>query len=226
MRTENNIFASSTVQVANDAVWDVLYPSLQSFVRALVFSFRVPLWQGQEHDVAEDIVQEVMLRLIKYTQKAERGEAIPIHSLERFMRVIASNCCKDRRRRDRRLVRLSSDEDSSEIILDVESQVDPSERAIEQTYQAWLFTQIAHEVAHFPDKQREALLIDLAQRMHFGTQATSLQTAFLKAGIDIQAYHYPLPEDDRERKRHTTLLSYAYKRLAHVLRTQVLTTAS
>jgi hypothetical protein len=142
------------------------------------------------------------------------------------MRVIASNICKDRRRRDRHLIRLISGGGSSENVLNGENQMDPLESATQQMYQAWLFTQIAHQIAHFPNKQREALLIDLAQRMHFGTQVSQLQTALVKAGIDMQAYHHPLPKDNRERKRHAALLSYAYKRLANILRTTVLMSAS
>lgn len=123
-------------------------------------------------------------------------------------------------------MRLTSESGSPDVVANGESQVDPVEFAIEQLYQGWLFTQIAQQIAHFPGKQQEALLVDLAQRMQFGTQATPLQKALLQVGIDIQVYCHPLPEDIKERKRHTALLSYAYKRLAHSLRTLVLTDAS
>lgn len=76
---------------------------------------------------------------------------------------------------------------------------------------------IAHEIVHFPLKQRQAILIDLANRMHFGAEPTPLQTAFLQVGIDLQEYRLSLPTDPIERSRHASLLSYAYKRLGQLV---------
>ena len=46
-------------------------------------------------------------------------------------------------------------------------------------YQEGLFKLVAREVNAFPDKQRQAILIDLANCMSFDTQLTPLQKAFL-----------------------------------------------
>ena len=86
----------------------------------------------------------------------------------------------------------------------------------ENVYQELLFQLVAHEIARFPDKQRKALLIDLANRMCFDTPPTSLQKAFLEEGIQLQQYQQPLPADPQERGRHVSILSYAYRRVAHL----------
>ena len=85
-------------------------------------------------------------------------------------------------------------------------------------YIGWLFTQIAHVVARFPDGTRTALLIDLANRMYFEDgQPTALQLAFLNAGIRLQDYQDLLPEDPAAKSRHASLLTVAYKRLAKMI---------
>jgi len=45
--------------------------------------------------------------------------------------------------------------------------VDPAEEGLENVYLETLFRNVAREVAAFPDKQRRAILIDMATRMHF-----------------------------------------------------------
>src|SRR5439155_1104437 len=82
----------------SEDIWDTLYPSLQSLARYLVYALRIPVWQGQEEDMIEDIVQETARRLLERVRKAERGEAEPIHCLKHMMIVIAKNYCKDLRR--------------------------------------------------------------------------------------------------------------------------------
>src|SRR5258707_334568 len=87
-----------TLDFHSDAVWGKVYPSLQSFALHLVLAFHVTAWRGQETEIAEDIVQETMKRLLEYAQKAERGEVKPIYSLEHLMRITATNYCRDLRR--------------------------------------------------------------------------------------------------------------------------------
>ena len=208
---------NSTSDMYGDTAWNDLYPSLRSLARRIVFSSQVPAWRGQEYDIAEDLVQETMRRLIEYAQKVELGNATPIHSLECLMRVIACNYGKDLRRHDLRQVHMTSDDDAYDIYTIMEISVDPSEVAIENIYQEGLFTLIACEIARFPKKQRVALLIDLASRMSFDTPPTPLQEAFLKVGMRLQAYRQPLPSDRVGRNRHASLLSQAYKRLTLLL---------
>lgn len=220
MITCSTSYKNAALNASSDVTWSDLYPSLRSLAHRLVFSFHIPCWQGQEYDIAEDIVQETMRRLIEYAQKVELGDAIPIRSLECLMRVIACNYCKDLRRHDLRLVHMTSDDDAYDIYTMMEISVDPSEVATENIYQEGLFTLIACEIARFPEKQRVALLIDLASRMSFDTPPTPLQEAFLKVGMRLQEYRGPLPSDRVGRNRHASLLSQAYKRLTLLLDVQ------
>lgn len=212
--TSNSPSDFTKVNAESDSMWEALYPLLRSFALYLVFSFKTPAWQGQENDVAEDIVQETMLHLLIYAHKAARGEAAPIRSIEHLMKSIASNYCKDLWRHDRRFIPIPPDAALYEGTGDIESGRFYEECVIEKIYQDWLFMLVAHEVAHFPNKQKEALLIDLANRMSFEGEPTALQEAFHQVEIYVQRYQSPLPRDSRERTQHSSLLSYAYKRLA------------
>lgn len=198
----------------SDSTWKKLYPLLESLARYFVYSSHVSSWQGQENDIVEDVVQETVRRMIEYARKSERGEAPPIHSLKSMMRVVAQNYCKDMKRHDRRLLRIQPQDASPQLHASLRNQVSLVEMGTENVYQESLFKLVACEIAGFPVKQRTALLIDLANRMQFGTQPTALQKAFLDVGIDLQQYRRPLPADPQERSRHVSLVTCAYKRIA------------
>jgi DNA-directed RNA polymerase specialized sigma24 family protein len=199
----------------SDSVWRELYPSLLSFARSLVFSFRVSSWRGQEEDIVQDIVQETTRRLIERLQKAERGERTQVQSLQAMMFTIAQNYCRDLRRRDIRLTRIDFDdptaswngEDDQTCLVDV---------AIENAFLESLFLLIAWEIARFPPKLGQALLIDLVSRMSFDAEPTKLQEAFLKVGIQLRDYQNCVPHQPRDRRNHAALLYYAYKRIAQL----------
>lgn len=211
-----NLPASNTdsIDLSNDITWRKLYPVLESLAKYFVYSQRVPSWQGQENDIVADIVQETWRRIIERSRKAERGEAPPIYSLKSMMTVIAHNYCKDLRRHDRRLLRIQPQDASLQTLLPVRDQPCLLESGTENVYQESLFKLVAREIAKFPDKQRNAILIDLTNRMQFETQPTPLQAAFLEVGIDLRQYQGPLPTDPQERSRHVSLVTHAYKRVA------------
>src|SRR5205085_4692613 len=188
MLTSHPVPNTDTADLSSELVWKNLYPSLVSFARSLVYSFGVPSWKGQEEDIIADIVQETMRRLLELWQKAERGEANPIRSLNQLMRVIAQNYCKDLRRHDRRMLRIPDQNDAYPMYASTDDQLQLLESVTEHVYQESLFKLLAHEIANFPDKQRRAILIDLANRTCFDTQLTPLQSAFLKEGIQLQQY--------------------------------------
>ncbi len=200
--------------LTSDSTWKKLYPLLESLARYFVYSSHVSSWQGQENDIVEDVVQETWRRLLEYACKAERGEAPPIHALKNMMRVVAQNYCKDMKRHDRRLLRIQPQDASQQLLASLRNQVSPVELGTENVYQEALFKLVACEVASFPVKQRTAILIDLANRMHFGIQPTPLQAAFLEVGIDLREYQRSLSSDPKERSRHLSLLTHAYKRIA------------
>ena len=207
---------------ANDSeMWEKLYPFLHSRIARWVCAAHVPLWMGQREAIIEDIVQDALLRVFAYTQRANRGEVRKIDSPERISAVIAQNCFIDTLRKDLHTIPISHvvNESAESITLDetIESQeqVSPLDRATEAAYTDGLFMIVAREIANFPPKQRDAILIDLAGRMHFDPYCpTPLQQAFAAVGIHLQEYQRALPTEPQGRARHAALLSIALKRLA------------
>ncbi len=207
---------STQIDINSDMTWNELYPSLRSLARYLVNTLPLGSWRGQEADIVEDIVQETMRRVIERSRKAERGEATPIQSLKQMITVIAYNYYRDMRRHDHRLTRIDACDYMPVTVENMESAALLLDSVTERVYQESLFDLLAGEIEHFPRKQRSALLTDLANRMCFDARPTPLQEAFLEVGIELQHYKHPLPEDPKERSRHVSLLSQAYKRVAHL----------
>ena len=200
----------------NDTTWQKLYPLLRPLVKHWVYSSGVSSWKGQEDDVVDDIVQEAITRLFQYSQRAERGEVVPIDTIEHMIKVVALNYCRDLKRRERRLLRPSIDEHSYGEPVDSTNIVDPAEIAIDEAFQEWLFERLSQEIVKFPKKQRKALLIDLAHRMHFAVQPSLLQRAFSRRGVKLQDFRHLFPKNPLERSRHAASLSLAYKRVANL----------
>jgi DNA-directed RNA polymerase specialized sigma24 family protein len=194
--------------------FDELYSSLRTKARCLASS--ADAWLGQEHDAAEDFLQEAVVRTLQQARRAQRGEAAPIKSFKQFAATVMHNYREDKRRRDCRLVRFDQvSVPEAEPVL-VDQQVDPEEVVIEQLFREQLFFALAAEIVKFPDKQRTALLIDLANNTDFAGQPTILQCAFLAVGIRLQDYQQPLPKDPVQRSRYASSLNVAYKRVANL----------
>jgi DNA-directed RNA polymerase specialized sigma24 family protein len=198
----------------SDTNWQDIYMILRPLAKRIVYSYRVPAWRGQENDIAEDIIQETTRKLFEYERKIERKEAPPIQALLPMVRVIAYNYGKDVRRRDQRVMRVETEDEGIEHFFFRSDEVSMEERAIENAYYEMLFTEMAQEIARFPYKQKQALLIDLATHMSFEPELTPLQRAFLKVGIQLQEYRHLLPTSPEERNRYTSLLAHAYRRVA------------
>ncbi len=198
----------------SETTWQQLYLSLRPLIKRWVYSLHVPSWQGQELDIVEDILQESIVRIFKYVKKAECGEVPPIDSLERISIVIAHNYCKDLRRKDLRLTRISPDEHLSARHVVMSSQPDASEIAIDNLYREWLYIKLSQDIVKFPEKQRKALLVDIANLIHFDKQPTPLQRAFLSVGIHLEDYRQSAARNAAEQNRYACLLSTAYKRLS------------
>lgn len=203
----------------DEETWKELLCSLYTYARRLVRSASVESWQGQKEDLVEDIVQETVLRLLERVRRTGSGELPPIRSLKGFAIVVTRHYCIDLQRHDFRLRRATPNAGSGCGFEPVE-QTNLFALVTERLSQEELFGHLAHCITHFPSKQREALLVDLAKRTHF-EESSPLQTAFLAQGIDLQLYQRPLPTDPLERTRHTALLSLAYKRVARCMRAEV-----
>jgi DNA-directed RNA polymerase specialized sigma24 family protein len=205
----------------SNAPWEQLYCILRPRVAHWVRTTSLSSWSRQRDEIVTDIVQEAMTRVISYARRAERGEVAPIDSLEHLSLVVAYNCFRDLWRRDHYLIYIIQQERAAKKSVAASGENEHLDTALDRVFEEWLFARLAHEIVSFPDKQRTALLMDLANRMHFEAQPTVLQRAFLEAGIDLRDYRRELPADPVERGRHASLLSLAYKRLACVVRGQL-----
>jgi len=116
-------------------------------------------------------------------------------------------------RKDQRLTRLSLDEQMfvRQVVMPNRSEV--SEIALDNLFREWLYIKVSQDIVKFPEKQRRALLVDLANMMHFDEEPTLLQQAFLEQKIRLQDYQQSLPMNYVERSRHASLLSVALKRV-------------
>lgn len=198
-----------------DEEWERLYPLLHARVARWVCTSRIPTWTQQRYAIIEDIVQDTLLKMVAYAQRTERGEARVIDSLESICAVTAYHCYVDAFRRDQRLLPLMLDYEESDESSVSGVAVDPSEQAIDNIQEELLFIRAAGWIVTFPDKQRTALLTDLAHRMYIDPfELTPFQKALASVGIDMRDYKKPLPKDKQARARHAAHLSLAYKRMA------------
>jgi DNA-directed RNA polymerase specialized sigma24 family protein len=182
--------------------WEELYQALRPLIQRL-----------RAEECAEDVLQETMYRMVEYAYKAERGEVKPIRSLQGLALTSARNYQYDLWRKKRRKAYWTTSKYSSVEYALGEEALDAMEIAVENVYREQLFKLLAQEIVHFPPKQKQALLIDLANRMAFGPQQTVLQKAFLEVGVDLQRYQQPLPEDPVEYARYSAILNCAYRRI-------------
>lgn len=200
-------------QSSDDHLWSEIYETLTVYVRVHIRNAGVQSWRGQEYDLVEDIVQETVVRAYLYLRKVESGEARAVLSLQSFTKTIARNHSEDRRRKETRTLRPSDDSKNGEVEEAEDERFDPIEDALEDLAYISLMVEIVRLIATFPDKQRIALLTDLANIACRSEYPTFIEEVFLDAGIYLREYQCPLPEDKKLRSRHASLLSYVYKRL-------------
>lgn len=193
--------------------WQDLQTWLLPLVEMWVYYADVPSWYGQQREIAEDITQEAMLRTFRYSQRADRGEVRIIASLKSLSRTIAQNHFRDRRKKERCLVRPTYYDTIPDGYALRNEQVDPSEIAIDELMSTSVIVNAARLVVKFPPRQRSALLTDLANTADFNAPPTLLTQALSEEGINLRDYHHPVPAEPAERNRYAALLCIAYKRL-------------
>ncbi len=202
---------------SSERVWSELYCSLRPSIVSWVYSSGVSSWLGQEHDIADDILQEAIIRTLKYSRLVESGLAHPIVSITSFGRTVAQNHFRDLRRRELRLVRPTTSDEAELTLFDlVGADVDPAEVALDELSRFSLLLVLACIIATFPTRQRSALLTDLARLADLDDEQCPLRAAFFSVGIDLAAYHSPPSPDPLMRSRHAASLSMAYKRLRQI----------
>lgn len=202
----------------NEQLWSLLYAALGSTIRGWVYSSKVPSWRGQEQDLAEDILQETVVRIFCYAQQAEQEEVQEIRHITRFGKTIAYRHFVDLRRKALNLTCLETIDGAERgALVPPMASDDPAEEVIECLWLASLFMAVGIIIASFPKGQRTALLVDLAKRVDPLENESPLQSAFSQAGIKLQDYLQYLPRTQQERARQTALLSVAYRRLRDTL---------
>jgi DNA-directed RNA polymerase specialized sigma24 family protein len=208
-------------QPVNDRVWSELYGTLKPYILSWVYSSGVSSWHGQEHDIADDILQEAIIRTLKYMRLAESGKGLPIHSMTCFGRTVAHNHFRDLRRREMRLIRPNTQEGQDEVLLlSHGDDIDPSEVALDSLMRISVLMTVARVIVGFPVKQRTALLVDLANHTDLSDEDNQMCRAFAAVNVDLRDYCRVLPGDPQERSRHAASLSMAYKRLRQTVSMQ------
>jgi hypothetical protein len=202
----------------SNATWDLLYHFIRSLVTNWVHSSHIPLWHGQEEEVTADIVQETMMKTFKYVSKfslwIQEGEMVSRNALESIGKAIALTQYQHFSRQDSRFVHIRSRKCSCQGYTIIHERFDPLEMVIDDTFQEWCCDHLASEIAEIPPGPRTELLIYLANHICFDVQISqSLQSAFLKRGIQLHDYQRSLPANPGTRSKQKKLLRQAHKRI-------------
>lgn len=209
MTLQHGRFASAGSALFNNATWQQVYAALEPHVQHWVYTSGISSWRGQEKEVIDDIVQTGVTRTFEYGVRVQKVGGEPLRSPQAMAYTITRNYYNDLRRREGRLTRIDPDES---LFQNMEA-VDLFGLVLEQMYLEWLFARIAVTINGMPPKQRQALLIDLANRSSFCEQQTPLERALLAVGICLRDYRQPLSSDPVLRGRHAASLTIAYQRL-------------
>lgn len=200
------------VDMEETSLWLEVSAALLPLVKKHVRHVALQTHAGQEYDVIQDIIQETIVRTFIQMQKSARGEVPPVLSPLYFAKKVSHNHLLDIARKESRLVRPTSDVAIQERIM-LENWVDTTEDILDDIEKEPLFSLIAQVIVKMPKKRRCALLIDLAMHTAFDERPGPLQRALAKEHINLEMYRNLLPENqtEREKQRHSSLLSQAYK---------------
>lgn len=198
----------------NETLWENLSTVLKPRIKSWIRTHTLPSWRGQEDDIADDILQDTLEKLWRTFLKAEKGIGRAIEALERFAFRTARNCCIDRWRKDRRLLRLDDGDHSYEDQISRTQYVDPEEIVVDKEYEHWRCSEVSLHVLSFSPKSQLALLIEFASKLTGrGEPAGPLQRALLARGVDLNYYRRDMPADPKLKGRHASLVSQGYKKL-------------
>ena len=195
--------------------WRVLDKTLLYYIKNNLDKYSILHWIGGEQELAKDVLQETYARVFRFLRgNSEQEDSPPINNFEAFCKTVAQRYILDLRRKDKRLVgSLDTIEFSSshEILSTLD---DPETLVLEEmTLYATVLT-VSKVVKSFPEKQRIALLIDLAQDADFDDESPRpLELAMWAVGIPLREYYCKLPHDPVLRSRHNALVYVAYRRL-------------
>lgn len=209
-----------TCYLQETSLWLEIYASLPASVKKHVHRVGLQSHIGQEWDVVQDIIQETVVRTFVQMQRAERGEVPPVLSPLYFAKKVSHNHLLDIARKESRLVRPTCDAPVQEQMM-IENRANSIDTLLDDIEKEPLFLIIAQVIVSLPEKRRRALLIDLAMHTAFDECPGLLQRALAREHINLEMYRNLLPENptEREKQRHSSLLSQAYKTVKHDVRT-------
>jgi DNA-directed RNA polymerase specialized sigma24 family protein len=194
-------------------LWGDLLVWLLPIVKIWVYNASIANWHRQQREIAEEITQEAVMRTYIRTRDNESSQVVHIKA---FCRRTARNCFIDRIKREKRIIHLSLEEFTSEAYLTIHEQDDPEEIALNHLILEETVINTASAIASFPDKQRAAILTDLANITEFTASPSLLEQALAEFDIQLHDYVRPHCDDPGERSRQSSLLWHAYKRLKNM----------
>ncbi len=212
---ENGIhsFTPDRHEPDDEQKWRDLLIWLSSLVNIWTYSAHIVTWYGQESEIAAEIVQEAATRAFAYIQSASRNERAPVAHLKSFCRTTAYNVFVDRIRKERRMIHFSTNSTIAAIEAAMCELADPEEIALDHLILEEVIVDAASAIVNFPDKQKAALLIDLASATDFDASPSLVERALADKGIRLRDYVRQSSDDSGERSRHTSLLWHACQRL-------------
>lgn len=194
----------------NESFWKNLYEKLRKPVTSFVHRYKISLWIGQEDDIIDDIIQETVMRLHKRFLTAP-DEVHSIQNMEAFACIIAQHYCLDLRRKEKRLSRLP--QEGNEVEMCAYHSDDELTQLLDAMTRQSILIDAARIIINIPNKQRRAMLVDLARLNDFAETPTPIEQAFAEVGIQLGEYRHLLPQSQPERSRHNALISLGYRRL-------------
>jgi DNA-directed RNA polymerase specialized sigma24 family protein len=194
----------------NECFWKDLYDKLHKPVTTFVHRYKVPSWEGQEDDMINDIIQETITRLYNRFLTAP-NEIFSIKNMEAFASTVALRYCLDLRRKEKRLTRLP--QEGNEIEMHAFRSDDELTNLLEALSVQSILADAARIITNIPNKQRRAVLVDLACHNDFTETPTLIEQALAETGIQLREYRYLFPHSQPQRSRHNALVSLGYRRL-------------
>src|SRR5450631_3466925 len=110
-------YCSGSEPFSCNLFWDELKSWLKPHILAWLYQYNLPLWLGQEQDIANDVLQETFIRILKYAQRSILTGSRAIETFQSFGMMVAHNYIRDMWRKEYRLIPFTTLSESSENTL-------------------------------------------------------------------------------------------------------------
>jgi len=192
--------------------WQKLDKKLLSYIKKCLYTYHIIHWLGAEPELADDVLQETYLRVLRFTHLKDKAPSI--NNFEAFCKTTANRYILDMYRKDKRLVGSLDDANFSSTHVAISLAQDPAELVFADMSLYSIMLTFSQIVKRFPKKQQVAILIDLARNADFDEDNPGpLERAMYAVGIQLRDYYCPLPHDPVLRNRHNALVYLSYQRL-------------